>query len=215
MFFQDLSVFWYLFPSFLIAISVHEASHAGMAYVLGDPTAKIQGRLSLNPLAHLDPLGTIFLLFAGFGWAKPVPINISNFEHPKRDEALTALAGPLSNFLQALLAIALFFWGALWMPNPIQEFLKIFIHINLLLCVFNLIPLSPLDGEKVLFAFIPRKFEQYFERFSTYGPLFLFGLLGLQAFFGVSWFYDFLGYLTDKAYLLAYFFSQPFFPNIL
>jgi len=211
MFFQNPLDLLFIIPAFLLAITLHEAAHAGMAYLLGDPTARIAGRLSLNPFAHLDLLGSLFLLVAGFGWAKPVPINPNNFEYPKRDEALTALAGPLSNFLQALFAMAVFFWSGENAPAFFQEFLIIFIHINLLLCVFNLIPLSPLDGEKIVAAFIPKRWEMNWEKITAYGPLILFSLLGFSAFFGLPFFSEFLGYLVAKAYLVLDFFSLAFF----
>ena len=154
----------------LIALTVHEFSHGYAAYRLGDPTAKAMGRLSLNPLRHLDPIGTLCLVFFHFGWARPVPINPNNFKKPKRDFALTALAGPASNFVLALLSsffYLLFYtlFSSMTFPNAgmlrvaenIILFLYVFHLVNLGLALFNLFPLPPLDGSRLLGAILPEK----------------------------------------------------------
>lgn len=131
----------------VVAITVHEFGHAKSAEIAGDPTPRAMGRISLNPLAHYDPIGTTLFLFAGFGWAKPVPINPLTFHHPRRDVVLVSLWGPLSNFvLAALLAlpIRLHLTGAYTMP------VLVMIYANLLLGFFNLIPIGPLDGAHAL-----------------------------------------------------------------
>ncbi|MBI4022637.1 site-2 protease family protein [Candidatus Berkelbacteria bacterium] len=132
-----------------VGISVHEAAHAFVADLLGDSTAKNQGRVTLNPLAHLDPLGTVLLFVAGFGWGRPVPVNPRAFSRPALDEFLVALAGPASNLLTA----ALLGLAVQWLVPPaglLAGILVITIQINLFLMLFNLIPIPPLDGSKVL-----------------------------------------------------------------
>lgn len=136
--------------SVLIALTIHEFAHAWTANQLGDPTARLEGRMSLNPLVHLDPLGTLTLIFIGFGWGKPVPIDAYNLRNPRRDEALISLSGPASNLIFALLlaGINLIFPIPLYILAPL-------ITINLGLGIFNLIPLHPLDGSKILTGILP------------------------------------------------------------
>ena len=146
-----------LFIIFCI-LPVHEWAHAWAANHLGDPTAKLQGRMNLNPLVSFDPVGALFLLLFGFGWAKPVPIDSRYFKNRRRDTALTALAGPLSNLLVAWFG-ALVFWGVYAatggdVPNFVHLFLLSYVEINVALAVFNLIPLPPLDGSKILGSFL-------------------------------------------------------------
>jgi Zn-dependent protease len=158
----------------LIAVSVHEFAHAWAADYLGDPTAKLEGRLTLNPLAHLDPIGTLTLFLFGFGWGKPVPVDSYNLKNPRRDEALISLAGPLSNIIIALLV------GFAFKFIPIQTLaantqpLISFLAINLGLAYFNLLPFPPLDGSKIFLALLP--FEQAIEAeetLSQYGIILL------------------------------------------
>jgi len=155
----------------LITITFHEVSHGFIAYKLGDSTAKGLGRLSLNPLKHIDILGLIMLIVAGFGWAKPVPVNMRYFKNPKRGMAITALAGPVSNLILAF--VALFFLAALSpfenvIVSYIDNFLFILANISVGLGIFNFIPIPPLDGAKFLFSLFPdnvySKILQY-ERF--------------------------------------------------
>ena len=152
-----------MFTLFAYAIMVfavlpfHEFAHALAAHLLGDDTAKWNGRLTLNPLRHLDPFGTLMLVLVGVGYAKPVPVNPFNFRNRKRDMALTALAGPVSNVLLAL--VFLFLYGLLYRALYSVQFLLDMIwltaYISLALAIFNIIPVSPLDGSKVLFALLP------------------------------------------------------------
>jgi len=161
-------------PVFILAICIHEAAHAWAAWRLGDPTAVVQGRLTLNPKAHLDPFGTIMFIISaltgvGFGWAKPVPVNPYNLRNPNRDMALIAAAGPASNVLQAFFwtAVLAFFAslftlfpGALqYALEPVLEFISRVciagVFVNLGLAAFNLIPLPPLDGSRILRLFLP------------------------------------------------------------
>jgi len=162
----------------IISVTVHEFCHAWAATYLGDPTPKHLGRLTLNPLAHLDPLGTLMLFFAGFGWGKPVPFNMAYLKNPRVDAALIALAGPLSNLVMALvLAIpyrALFFsLNDLGTANAIILTLfhgmKTIITVNLVLMVFNLLPLPPLDGSKVFALLLPGDYVTKLYRYRNFG----------------------------------------------
>jgi Zn-dependent protease len=172
---------------FLFAISVHESAHAWMAWRLGDPTARMLGRVSLNPLRHIDPIGTVLLpalaLFYHFpmiGWAKPTPVDPRNFKNEMRDDILTSVAGPVSNFLIAILSIlilrgVLTFGGmASFSESPITQLLILSIEINVLLGVFNLIPIPPLDGSHVLRHMLPDRIRQVYDRVGMFGLLLLF-----------------------------------------
>ena len=146
----------------LVAIPFHECGHALAAWLLGDDTAKRQGRLSLNPFAHFDLLGTLCMVFAGVGWAKPVSTDPRNFKNPKWGMALTALAGPVANLLLAYLAMVA--WKLLYYWAPITEetvlvarFLQSLVYMDVGLAVFNLIPVPPLDGSRILLAVLPQR----------------------------------------------------------
>ncbi len=139
----------------VVAITIHEYAHAWVANLRGDPTAKAMGRLTLNPLAHLDPLGTLLLLIVGFGWGKPVPVDEFNLPQPRQDMALISLAGPGSNILGAIISGILLHIPLLANQPLIFSFLYVFILLNLILAFFNLIPLYPLDGSKILLAVLP------------------------------------------------------------
>ncbi len=171
----------------LLALSLHEMAHGLVAYWLGDPTAKYEGRLTLNPLAHLDPIGTLLFLTIGFGWGKPVPVNPRYFKKHKRDTALVSIAGPVSNLL-----LAFVFGCILWIivtiagadainVNPFLLFLveicSASISLNIGLMAFNLLPIAPLDGSNILQAFIPLKYEDRYENFMRNGPYILLLLL--------------------------------------
>ncbi len=146
-----------LLPGILLGISIHEFSHGYAAYKMGDNTALLQGRLTLNPIKHIDPMGFLCLLLFGFGWAKPVMINSRNFKNPRRDDAIVSIAGPLSNFLIAFLFTALMKVADMVLPYTLMnqiifEVLRSTVHINLVLMIFNLIPIPPLDGHHILGA---------------------------------------------------------------
>ena len=141
-------------PAIVIALTVHELAHGYIAGILGDDTAKKQGRLTLNPLAHLDPFGALMLLFGPFGWAKPVPVNPMNFARPIEGMAVVAAAGPLSNIIMAALTGLLFRLGIVESGSMLAAFLYILFMINIGLAVFNLLPVYPLDGSRIVMAFL-------------------------------------------------------------
>ncbi len=165
-------------PVTLIALTVHECAHGWVSTKLGDPTPRIQGRMTLNPLAHLDLMGTLLMILTGFGWAKPVQVNPMYYKDRKKGMALVALAGPLSNFLMAFIAVILMgvlvllqYYAGLpaGVASAVEYFLWFFVYRNLCFMVFNLIPLPPLDGAKVLGMFLPNRayytmlqYERYF-----------------------------------------------------
>ncbi len=169
----------FTFIALIIAISIHEYAHAWTADYLGDPTPKNQGRVTINPLKHLDPLGTIFLLFAGFGWGKPVMTNPNNYRHPARDYAITSFAGPIANLmLAAITSIPYTITIALgYDPNKFAalQFTETVYYLNLLLCAFNLLPIYPLDGSKLIMAFIKK--PSTIQKFMMAGPIILIILL--------------------------------------
>lgn len=150
----------------LLAITVHEFAHAWVANHLGDSTAKNAGRVSLNPFDHLDLMGTIFLLIAGFGWGKPVPIDSNNFKNPKFDELLVSYAGPLSNLILAIILGLIIRFVPI--SQTLLDFLVIIIIINLTLMVFNLLPIPPLDGSHLLKLFLPENIYYMVEQFGLY-----------------------------------------------
>lgn len=160
-----------LIVALIVSLTFHEFSHAFVADKLGDPTARNMGRLTLNPLAHLDPIGTLFLIVARFGWGKPVPFNPLNLKNPRRDAALISLAGPASNFL---LAIAASF--ALRVAN-VNSVFGIFLYLvvlyNLTLGIFNLIPVGPLDGNKIIYGFLPMNLTIQWQEIQRYGMFIL------------------------------------------
>ncbi len=165
----------------IMSVVIHEVSHGYMAYYLGDPTAKYAGRLTLNPLKHLDPIGSVLVpivtSFAGFafGWAKPVPYNPYNLRHMRRDELLVAAAGPLSNIsIAALFGIIMRFGiGFGLLSLSFVKIASLVVVINLVLAIFNLIPIPPLDGSKILFNLLPRRFFYVVEFLSRYGFIIL------------------------------------------
>jgi Zn-dependent protease len=168
-------------PAVLWAITFHEFCHGYAAKLVGDPTAERQGRLTLNPMAHFDLVGTLLLLFAGFGWAKPVPINTRYFRHPQRDIVLVSLAGAAGNVLTAFVCVLFFrFFGGFWLNlTGMAGFQVIWqmILVNMGLAAFNLIPIPPLDGSKILSAFIPFHLLRYYYWLERYGTIILIALI--------------------------------------
>lgn len=185
--FYNPLLFLLLVLSLLLSVTIHEFAHAYVALKLGDPTAKNLGRVTLNPLAHLDPLGTLSLLFIGLGWGRPVPVDYYNLKRPKRDAALISLAGPGSNFLMAVVLTlivkitGLFFAGdflALIKPSTlVTALLYPLILYNVILGVFNLIPIEPLDGFKIVNGILPPRLAVQWVQLAPYGIYILFLLM--------------------------------------
>lgn len=161
----------------LYSVIIHEVAHGWMAYLFGDDTARTAGRLSFNPVVHIDPMGTLALLIVGFGWAKPVPVNYRGIKNIRAGLVMISLAGCLANFLLAFgAAIVLKATGA--GAGTLQgAVLRILIRINVLLCALNLIPIPPLDGSKVLMGVLPREAQRQFVKIEPYGFLIIIGLL--------------------------------------
>lgn len=166
----------YLALGLLTAVVLHELAHGLVAYRLGDPTPKLMGRLTLNPLAHIDPVGLLMLIFFRFGWAKPVQVNANNFANPRSGMMLVALAGPLANVLVAFVAMSLAKIGSLGV-GPIGQGLTWIILYNVWLGVFNLLPFPPLDGSRVLAWFLPPRQAYAFQRYEAAGWILLILLL--------------------------------------
>ena len=192
--------FLFTIIALVIVITIHEFAHAWTANYLGDPTAKLEGRISLNPLKHLDPIGTIMMFIIKIGWGKPVPVNPNNFRNPKKDEAITSLAGPLSNlFLAILLAFPIKHLGQAMIPE-IQYFLETILDISIILFAFNMLPFPPLDGSKFIQLIIPRKYHLAYDNFLQNGTAyFLVFLLADQLItpkiLGYSFLQEFIQYI--------------------
>jgi len=185
----------------LPALTLHEFAHAYSAYRMGDPTPKLHGRVSLNPLAHLDPMGTLMILFAPIGWAKPVPVNPANFRDPAKGMLITSAAGPAANIAQGI------FWGLVLrlaltvspqLPHETSLLVTLLFNltfINLILALFNLIPLGPLDGHSILEYFLPFEAKIRYRQFNQYGFAILIGLI-------------FFSFVADVP-ILSYFLVRP------
>ena len=195
----------------LICITFHETAHGYVAYRLGDDTAKRMGRLTLNPIRHIDWMGLLAMAVFRFGWARPVPVDMRNFKDPKRGMAVTALAGPVSNFL--LTAVAMFLYGALFTAlrgrgagDYILRMLYALSYMSTALAIFNFIPIPPLDGSKVLFSFIPDSGYMKLMRYERYGMLLIILFVAVfndQFSAVVSYVYDKLFFIAEAGYRLA------------
>jgi Zn-dependent protease len=197
-------------PPILMALTFHECAHAYVAHRYGDDTAQKSGRLTLNPLRHLDPLGTIMIFLVQFGWAKPVPVNPYNLRNPKKDMLWISAAGPLSNMLLALVSGLLFrLFSDLALTaemdtiaGPIVLMIFFSMKINLALAIFNILPIAPLDGSKILYGLLPPRFGKMIFALERYGPFILLGLIifgratGMSILGGLIWpFVDFFSKL--------------------
>lgn len=192
-------------PALLIALTIHEYAHARVAVWLGDNTPRVMGRLTLNPIAHLDPFGLIMLWLFKFGWAKPVPINPSNFKNWKKDTTLVSLAGPAANVIVAFFTAILY--GVLGkmqlLSGGVEATLAFTYMYNIIFAIFNLIPLPPLDGSKILMNLLPRQQATALEQVEPYAP---FILLALVYFDGINIlitpFYNLLGGLINQIVMI-------------
>ncbi|MCL2079260.1 MAG: site-2 protease family protein [Oscillospiraceae bacterium] len=196
----------------LICITVHELAHGFTAYKLGDNTAKEMGRLTLNPIRHIDIIGLLMIIAVGFGWAKPVPVNMDNFKHPKAYMAVTSLAGPLSNLILAVIVLLIF----MLIPEPsggitglwhiiqgdasvLTSMIFRLAMINIALAFFNLIPIPPLDGSKVLFSLLPEKQYYFLMRYERYGMI----LLVMLILSGILFDFDIFGVIITRPVIVT------------
>ena len=199
----------------LLCITLHELGHGAVAYMLGDDTAKRAGRLTLNPIRHIDPWGLVMMVLFRFGWAKPVPVNMYNFKKPRQGMAVTALAGPVVNLVIAVVFI--FLYGLLYRPlylaggafaRSVFEMISTTGYLSLALAVFNLIPISPLDGSKVLFSFLSDSAYAKLMRYERYGMIVLMLLVVSGGLSGTlssvtGWIYDKLFFIAEFAFDLV------------
>lgn len=191
----------YIFPVVIISLTFHEFSHAYVATRLGDPTPRETGRLSLNPLAHLDPIGLIVMLLIRFGWAKPVQVNPLYFKNPRKGMMLTAIAGPVSNLiLGTVSSLGLYFASYFGAPQPVVMVLFYMTILNIGLAVFNLIPIHPLDGSRVLTYFVPA-YASFMARYGNYVHIAFIALLILPDYIGIP---DIFGWIIGGAQMGAF-----------
>lgn len=199
----------------LLCITLHELAHGWVAYRLGDNTAKNAGRLTLNPIRHIDPLGLVMMVAFHFGWARPVPVNMRNFKKPRAGMALTAAAGPLCNLV--ITVVLLFVYGLIFplltrgggaFAEIVLDMVYITARLSLSLAVFNVIPISPLDGSKILFSFLSDKWYYRLMRYERYGMILLLalvwtGVLGNPLSTATGWLFDKLFRLAEWGYGLT------------
>ena len=180
-----------LIPVLLFALVFHEFSHAWVANKLGDPTARYAGRLTLNPMAHLDPIGGLMILFVGFGWAKPVPVDIRYLSNPRVDMMKIAFAGPAANLLLAFVGGTILRFG--FVHGTMAQMIGFFTLINIRLAVFNMIPIAPLDGSQIFSGLLIRKYPELVRNLQIYGPQILMGAILIGYFTPISPIWWFMG----------------------
>ncbi len=180
-----------LIPVLLFALVFHEFSHAWVANKLGDPTARYAGRLTLNPMAHLDPIGGLMILFVGFGWAKPVPVDIRYLSNPRVDMMKIAFAGPASNLLLAFIGGTILRLG--FVHGTMAMMIMFFTQINIMLAVFNMIPIAPLDGSQIFSGLLIRTNPELVRNLQIYGPQILMGAILIGYFTPISPIWWFMG----------------------
>ena len=174
---KDPITFLLLSLPLLYSIIIHELAHGWVAYQMGDPTAKMAGRLTLNPLKHLDPIGTLMLFIIGFGWARPVPINLSYIRNTRKGLILVSSAGIVANMILAFLAMLIYHIFTPPQSSAVAEILYYMTQINIILASFNLIPIPPLDGSKILMGFSSERFQYTLSRLEPYGFFIIIALL--------------------------------------
>ena len=180
-----------LIPVLLFSLVFHEFSHAWVANKLGDPTARYAGRLTLNPMAHLDPIGGLMILFVGFGWAKPVPVDIRYLSNPRVDMMKIAFAGPASNLLLAFIGGTILRLG--FVHGTMAMMIMLFTQINIMLAVFNMIPIAPLDGSQIFSGLLIRTNPELVRNLQIYGPQILMGAILIGYFTPISPIWWFMG----------------------
>jgi len=180
-----------LIPVLLFALVFHEFSHAWVANKLGDPTARYAGRLTLNPMAHLDPIGGLMILFVGFGWAKPVPVDIRYLSNPRVDMMKIAFAGPAANLLLAFIGGTILRLG--FVHGTVATMIMFFTQINIMLAVFNMIPIAPLDGSQIFSGLLIRTNPELVRNLQIYGPKILMGAILIGYFTPISPIWWFMG----------------------
>ena len=199
----DFEILILLLPALVFSLCIHEFSHGIVAYYYGDDTAYRYGRLTLNPIKHLDPMGTMMLLFIGFGYAKPVPVNTFNLNNPRKDIVKVAAAGPISNLILAFFGYFvmyfIFTFANTMFNDSLHLFFRIFIQINIYLAIFNLLPIYPLDGGQIFGNIISKYYPNFNENLVIYGPRVLIGLILIGLVSGIS---------------IISFFLQPFYTII-
>ena len=196
----DTQILVLLIPALVFSLCVHEFSHGVIAYYYGDDTAYRYGRLTLNPLKHLDPVGSIMLLFIGFGYAKPVPVNPLNLQNPRKDMIKVAAAGPISNLLLAFFATfalyCIFYASPYLLTKTLNMFFSLFIQINIFLAIFNLLPIYPLDGGQIFGNMLSQKYPEFNNYMQMYGPR----VLMIVIFFGLITGFSLIGIVLSPLY---------------